>query len=46
MGSGIDVHPLNRGRIRADPNFARDGAEDLLIAGDAAFLETIQGPSL
>ena len=41
----MNVHLPARGRIRADLNFARDGAEDHLIAGDAAFLKATCGAS-
>ena len=42
----MNVHLPDRGRIRADLNFARDGAEDLQIAGDATFLKANDGASL
>jgi hypothetical protein len=42
----MGVRLLDRGRIRAGLNFLLDGAEDHLIAGDAAFLQATYGASL
>jgi hypothetical protein len=42
----MNVHFLDRDRIHADMNFVLDGAEDHLIAGDAAFLQATYGASL